>query len=479
MTIELSNGAPSAKDNDWNTINWRKVESEVRRLQVRIAKAVEEKRFGKVKALQWILTHSRNAKLLAVRRVTKNRGAKTPGIDGETWLTSKKKIRAIETLSRKGYKSQPMRRIYIPKKNGKKRPLGIPTMKDRAIQALYQSALEPIAETTADKNSYGFRPGRSCADAIAQCFVLLSRRTSADWVLEGDIKACFDKISHSWLMDNIPMDKKVLSQWLSAGFIHENVWKETVEGTPQGGVASPTLANMVLDGLEKVIKQITKRSDKVHMVRYADDFIITGNSREILENKIKPAIKSFLAERGLTLSDEKTHITYIGEGFDFLGFNIRKYKGKLLIKPSKDSIKSFLANIRETIKGQRGASAINLIRILNPKIRGWANYYRNVVSKHIFNYVDTNIFQSIWQWCKRNHPNKADYWIRKKYFPSIENRNWIFAASGRRSNDERTSVSNLVQAAHIKIKRHVKIKAEAHPYCRKYKRYFDMRSNSS
>lgn len=232
MTIEISNGAPSAKDNNWNTINWKKVESEVKRLQVRIAKAVEEKRFGKVKALQWILTHSRNAKLLAVRRVTKNRGAKTPAIDGETWLTSKKKMRAVEKLSSKGYKSQPLRRIYIPKKNGKKRLLGIPTMKDRAIQALHQSALEPIAETTADKNSYGFRRGRSCADAIAQCFVLLSRKTSADWVLEGDIKACFDKISHSWLIDNIPMDKKVLSQWLSAGFVYENVWNESLEGTP-------------------------------------------------------------------------------------------------------------------------------------------------------------------------------------------------------------------------------------------------------
>ncbi|CAM3654981.1 reverse transcriptase domain-containing protein [Legionella longbeachae] len=281
MIIQLSNGAPSAKDNAWNTINWKKVEFEVKRLQVRIAKAVEEKRFGKVNALQWILTHSRNAKLLAVKRVTKNRGIKTPGIDGETWLTSKKKIRAVDTLSRKGYKSQPMRRIYIPKKNGKKRPLGIPTMKDRAIQALHQSALEPITETTADKNSYGFRPGRSCVDAIAQCFVLLSRRTSADWVLEGDIKACFDKISHPWLMDNISMDKKVLNQWLSAGFVYENVWNETVEGTPQGGVASPTLANMALDELEKVIKQITKRSDKVLIVRYADDFIITGNSRKI------------------------------------------------------------------------------------------------------------------------------------------------------------------------------------------------------
>lgn len=188
-------------------------------------------------------------------------------------------------------------------------------------------------------------------------------------------------------------------------------------------MASPTLANMALDGLEKVIKQITKRSDKVHKIRYADDFIITGNSRAILENKIKPAIKSFLEERGLALSDEKTHITHIGKGFDFLGFNIRKYKSKLLIKQGKESIKSFLADIRETIKTQRGASAINLIRILNPKIRGWANYYRHVVSKQTFNYVDTNIFQSIWQWCKRNHPNKAGYWIRQKYFPSIENRN--------------------------------------------------------
>src|SRR5580704_14806121 len=371
MTVRQLMGAPSTDDTDWKSINWKKVESEVKRLQMRIAKAVEEKRYGKVQALQWMLTHSYTAKILAVKRVTKNRGAKTAGIDGVVWSTSKQKMEAVKTLKRHAYKAQPLRRIYIPKKDGKLRPLGIPTMTDRAQQALHLFALEPIAELTADKNSYGFRPLRSCADAIEQCFNALAKRTSAQWILEADIKACFDNISHPWLLENISMDKKVLKEWISAGFIYKNQWSPTESGTAQGGVASPTCANMALDGLEHFVKTIARKSNKANFIRYADDFIITGNSKEFLENIVKPAIKIFLAARGLILSDEKTHITHIDEGFDFLGFNIRKYKGKLLIKPSKLKVKVFLTNLREIIKSKKGVATVNMIGILNPKIRGW------------------------------------------------------------------------------------------------------------
>jgi len=203
-------GAPSAKGNGWKAINWHAVRREVRRLQIRIAKAVREGRHGRVKALQWLLTRSFAGKALAVKRVVSNRGRKTPGVDGVIWSTQKQKMEAVHNLRRHGYKALPLRRTYVPKKNGKMRPLGIPTMHDRAMQALYAQALLPVAETTGDPNSYGFRPHRSCADAIHQCYIGLAKRYSAQWILEGDIKACFDEISHQWLMENIPMDRFML-----------------------------------------------------------------------------------------------------------------------------------------------------------------------------------------------------------------------------------------------------------------------------
>ena len=234
---------------------------------------------------------------------------------------------------------------------------------------------------------------------------------------------------------------------------------------------------MTLDGLEQWVKAQGTKSDKVHFIRYADDFIITGSSKELLEDKIKPAIKTFLAMRGLTLSDEKTHITHIDKGFDFLGFNIRKYNGKLLIKPSNKSVKSFLTDIRDTIKSNKGAAAANLIRILNPKIRGWANYYRHAVSKQTFSYVDSHIFASIWQWCVRRHPEKGLRWVKNKYFKSIDNSNWAFAATHKQSNGERKTL-NLIKAVHVPIRRHIKIRAEATPYNSEYDVYFKQRAKS-
>ena len=337
------NGASSACQINWSLVCWTKVEKQVRRLQVRIAKAVREGRHGKAKALQWILSHSFSAKLLAVRRVTqKNKGSKTAGVDRVVWTTPTQKMQAAEDVKRRGYQPLPLRRLYIPKKNGKLRPLSIPTMADRVQQALHLLTLEPISETLADKNAYGFRPKRSCADAIEQCFKALCQRNSAQWVLEGDIKSCFDKISHSWILENIPMDKTILEKWLKAGYIEKTVFNPTHEGTPQGGIISPTLLVLTLTGLEQAVKAATNSKDKVNIIVYADDFIITGASREILESKVKPAVISFLKQRGLTLSEEKTHLTHINDGFNFLGFNVRKYDGKLLIKPAKERLCSII-----------------------------------------------------------------------------------------------------------------------------------------
>lgn len=467
-------GAPLTKIR-WKTIIWSTVESEVRRLQLRIAKAIKIGRYAKAKALQWILSHSFYAKLLAVKRVTQNTGKRTPGIDGVIWKTESQKMQAVYDLKTKGYQAQPLRRIYIPKKNGKLRPLGIPTKADRAQQALHLFGLMPIAEILADDNSYGFRPKRSTHDAIAQCFNCLSKESAAQWILEGDIKACFDKISHNWLTKHIMMNKSVLKQWLKAGYIEKDALHNTEEGTPQGGLASPTLANLTLDGLEKAIQSVAKVGDKINFVRYADDFICTANSKEILELKVQPVIINFLKERGLELSPEKTKITHISKGFDFLGFNIRKYEKKLLIKPSKPSIKKFSESIRETIDALGNTSTTKLIAILNSKIRGWANYYRSCVAKEIFNDIDKVVFDSLWNMLKKKHSNKNSSWIRNKYFTRIGLRNWCFFCKVK--TEQGTKSYSLIKAAATSIKRHIKIKGKATPFDNDFSDYFNQREN--
>src|SRR5436305_3039966 len=297
MTEELkdvSTGAPFQGVTDWHAIDWKSVSRNVRRLQARIVKATQEKKWGKVKALQRLLTHSFSGKALAVRRVTENQGKNTPGVDKVTWNTPQRKLNALYSLRQRDYHPQPLRRVYIPKKNGKKRALGIPVMKCRAMQALYLLALDPVAETTADPNSYGFRPGRSTADAIAQCFGMLARRDSPQWILEGDIQSCFDQISHQWLLTHIPMEKAMLKKWLKAGYIDKGILYPTKEGTPQGGIISPVIANMTLDGLERRLREVfplesrregRRYSPKVNLIRFADDFVITGSSNEQLENE--------------------------------------------------------------------------------------------------------------------------------------------------------------------------------------------------
>jgi RNA-directed DNA polymerase len=438
---------------------------------VRIAKAIKEGRHNKAKALQRLLTCSFYAKLLAVKRVVSNTGGSTPGVDGEVWKSSSQKWRAALSLKRFGYQTKPLRRVYIPKTNGKLRPLSIPVMKCRGMQALHLLALEPISESVADLNSYGFRPKRSTADAIEQCFTNLARRCSSQWILEGDIQSCFDEISHEWLLKHIPMDKQMLGKWLRAGYIEQGTIHLTNQGTPQGGIISPTLLVMTMRGLETAIHKVCdKRLGKQNVAVYADDFIVTGTTKEMLENRVKPVIETFLAKRGLKLSAQKTLITHIDEGFDFLGFTLRKFKGKLIIKPSKKGVDNFLSRVRELIKSLNGATAAAVVLSLNPRIRGWANYYRHVCSKQTFSYVDNQILNALWKWAKRRHPNKGARWVRKKYFTSSHLRNWVFF--GEHQVENQTKTEYLREAAKTRIHRHVKIRSQANPFDPAYHQYF-------
>lgn len=483
MNVNLLTCASSDKEVAWHGINWANCHQQVRRLQARIVKATREGRQGKVKALQWLLTRSFSAKAIAIKRVTENQGKRTPGVDGETWPTPEAKSQALLLLRRRGYKPLPLRRVYIPKASGKLRPLGIPTMRDRAMQALYLLALQPIAETLADPNSYGFRPARSTADAQEQCHTLLSRWFSPQWILEGDIKACYDNISHSWMLAYILMDKQVLQRWLKAGFIERGRLFPTEAGTPQGGIISPTLATMTLTGLERELeakfgRKRTKQSskNKVHWVIYADDFIVTAASKELLVNEVMPLLERFLASRGLELSREKTRITHIDEGFDFLGWNVRKYNGKLLIKPSKRNTKAFLDKLRQIVKANKATSQVNLIRLLNPVIRGWANYHRMVAAKKTFAKVDNEIWHLLWRWAKRRHHSKGKRWIKNRYFKSIGNRNGVFMAdTGKCYPDGKPIWLKLARASETRIRRHVKIKGAANPFDPQWETYFEDR----
>lgn len=479
MMAEETAGAISGEEMGWHEIDWEKVHRNVRRQQVRIVKAIQEGRWGKVQSLQHLLTRSFSGKALAVKRVTENKGKNTPGVDGIIWNTPKKKMQAVHELRISGYRPQPLRRVYIPKSNHQKRPLGIPCMKDRAMQALFLLALDPVAETLADPNSYGFRKERSPADAIEQCFIILGNQHSAEWILEGDIRACFDNISHEWLLENIPMERSILKKWLKAGYMEEHLLFPTETGTPQGGIASPVLANMTLDGLEKFLrerlpKQWKGHRIKVNLVRFADDFIITGHSKIFLLMVVKPLVEAFFNERGLELSEEKTILTHIQDGFVFLGQNVRKYGNKLLIKPAEKSIRKLMEKVRMIVKTNPQAKAENLIRLLNPIIRGWVQYHRHVVSKAIFSAIDHNIFEILWQWSRRRHPHKNAQWIRQKYFCSIKGKNWVFFGNATNYLGKQRKTL-LYSASQTPIQRHIKIRAKANPYDPAWEVYLEQR----
>ncbi len=479
--VAIPAGAAPDAPLDWHSIDWKKVGRNVRRLQARIVKAVREGKWHKVKALVYLLTHSFSGRATAILRVVNNHGAKTPGVDGVTWDTPADRANAFGTLRRHGYQPQPLRRVSIPKSNGKRRALGIPTVTDRAMQALYLLALDPIAECLADGHSYGFRLQRSCADALEQCHNVLSSPHSPCWILEGDIKACFDRICHSWLVREIPMDRRLLRLWLKAGFLEKRVFFATTAGTPQGGIISPVLANRTLDGLQGLLATRLmatpqqQRRNKVHLVRYADDFVITGTSRFLLEHQVQPLVAHFLAERGLELSHEKTKITHLETGFDFLGQRLRRYPcGKVLLKPSKRNVQTFLGKIKETLARSGSWTVGELILRLNQQIKGWALYHRHAASKRTFTQVDRRIFRMVWHWCRRRHPGKSLTWITKQYFASQDHRHWIFTGTYRERDGTRYRVP-LQEAAQVKIERHVKIRQDVNPYEVSWEAYLEAR----
>ena len=370
---------------NWDRIDWTKAEQAVKKLQARIVKAQKEGRHNKVKALQWTLTHSFYAKALAVKRVTSNGGSCTPGVDKEIWDTPKAKTQAITQLKRRGYQPMPLRRVHIKKSNGKLRPLGIPTMKDRAMQALYLMALEPVSETTADTRSYGFRKERCCMDAVQQCHNILRKGYSPEWILEGDIKGCFDHISHEWLLANIPMDKAILRKWLKCGYVFNKQMFPTEEGTPQGGIISPTLANMTLDGLQKALADRYKRhhvngklySPMVNLVRYADDFIITCENKETLEN-YKAVVLNAIGEVENALSEinnlrveYKKRIDVTNASLKVQELTIRQYElGFVDYFSVSDAQRQALIDEREQIalRGSRFRACVNLIAAIGG---GW------------------------------------------------------------------------------------------------------------
>lgn len=437
----------------------------------RLYQAVKRGDSQQVRQLQRLLIKSWSAKTLAVRRVTQdNRGKKTAGVDGVKSLTPKQRLALVNQLNLKE-KVRPIRRIWIPKPGKtEKRPLGIPVMRDRATQALVKMAIEPQWEAKFEPNSYGFRPGRLCHDAIQALHDML--RHHDKYVLDADISGCFDNINHNTLinkLDTSPYLSRTVKQWLKAGILDKGVFQQNDKGTPQGGVISPLLANVALHGMENLVKSIDKNA---YLVRYADDFVVLHNELKIIE-QCKATIQKWLEGIGLELKTSKTKIVNTlntleekSPGFDFLGFNVRQYKTsknnsgkrrkgfKTLIKPSKNSIQKHKDRIKEVVNKGKSKPQMALIKELNPIIRGWSNYYSTKVSSKTFKYLTHFTVQSLMKWARRRHPKKGLHWVYRKYFGTKDSYQWTFMKEQ----------SRLLRHSETKIKKWVKVTRDRSPY---------------
>jgi len=444
---------------EWKAIDWQSVKRRIRNLRRRIFRATKNGEWNQVRNLMKLMLRSYANLLLSVRKITQeNQGKRTPGIDNRIALTLKARTRLIrEMLTVKAWKVKPAVRVYIPKANGKQRPLGILTIKNRVAQAIVKNALEPCWEAQFESNSYGFRPGRSTQDAIEACFSRLNRRSTHRWVLDGDIKAAFDTINQDFVLrklGSIP-GRGLIKAWLEAGYVEEEVFNRTERGTQQGGVISPLAANVALDGMQKLLPS------NYGFIRYADDWVVTARTEEELKT-IKPVIERWLAERGLVINEAKTRIVSVQEGFDFLGFNIRHYRGKCLIKPQRSKVLSFLQGIRKWLKKARTINAETVIRHLNPLLNGWAQYYRCVVSSRTFSYVQAQIWDYLWKWCKRRHPQKNLGWVKDKYFRTFDGKQWTFFAKDTTCGDQ-DAIITLTDLSRMSILRHAKVRGSASP----------------
>jgi RNA-directed DNA polymerase len=461
----------------WHGIDWAGCYRRVRSLQRRIVQAVQAGARRKVKRLRYLLVHSFAARALAVKRVIENKGKKTAGVDGERWETPEQKAAAVTRIGQwRSYRPQPLKRIAIPKENGKQRRLSIPTMEDRARQAVYLQALQPIAETQADHNSYGFRPKRRCADAIEQCFKALGQKDSATWILEGDIQGFFDHIAFPWIEEHTPMNKRILAKWLRCGVIDHGTLYPTTAGVPQGGIISPVISNLVLDGLEALVHGSPghRRVHNINYVRWADDFIVTATARQELAEVVLPRLEAFLAERGVRLSPEKTVMTPLTQGFDFLGQTLRKRerpngkRAKLQITPSTASFQALKDKVRTLCKQARGATPEQLIDTLSPVLRGWANYHRYVLCGETFAKLDNFVWRRVYCWAKRRHSDKTGRWIIDRYFPHGKGEPWRFT-------DPATGKHLLRVREVVNPQRYLKIKGEANPFDPAWETYFQDR----